>query len=165
MKTLGVALTTTYVLGLSAAYVAALAWLVLGNPPTAIEPAALGLRCAAIGGLGGCLYCLRAIYLNYAVKRQWSSEWYVWYAIRPLVSAGCGAVAFLFLKAGLLILESGTHPDASDLGFYAVALVAGLNVDKCIRKIEDIARSVWGIEPSRTSAESERGRGTPSLGE
>jgi hypothetical protein len=67
------------------------------------------------------------------------------------VSAGSGAVAYLFLKAGLLILESGTRTDASDLGFYAISFIAGLNVDKFIRKIEEVAQSVWGIEKSRTS--------------
>lgn len=94
---------------------------------------------------------MRAIYLNYSARRQWSSDWYPWYIIRPIVSAGSGAVAYLFLKAGLLMLESGTHPDASELGFYAISFVAGLNVDKFMKKIEDVAQSVWGIEKSRTA--------------
>lgn len=64
----------------------------------------------------------------------------------------CGAVSYLFLKAGLLILEAGMNPDASELGYYALAFVAGLNVDKFLSKVEDVALAVWGIEKSRTSA-------------
>jgi len=112
----------------------------------------IGLMCALIGGVGGCIYCLRAIYLNACVRKQWDDEWLPWYYIRPIVSIACGGVSYLFLRAGLLILESGTHSDSTDLGFYALAFIAGLNVDKFISKIEDIAQAVWGIEKSRTSS-------------
>lgn len=149
---MGVIVIGFYLAVVTAAYLVGLTWLFLGPPPSALAPALLGLKCAMTGGLGGCLYCLRAIYLNYSARRQWSSDWYPWYIIRPLVSAGSGGVAYLFLKAGLLILESGTHPDASELGFYTIAFVAGLNVDKFMKKIEDVAQSVWGIEKSRTAS-------------
>lgn len=148
---MGIVVIGFYLAVMSAGFLAGLAWLVLGSPPTVLAPVLLGLKCAATGGLGGCLYCLRGIYLNYSVRKQWSSDWYPWYVIRPVVSAASGAIAYLFLKAGLLILESGTRADASDLGFYAVAFIAGLNVDKFMKKIEDIAQSVWGIEKSRTA--------------
>lgn len=155
---MGVFIIGMYLAVIAAGYLIGFAWLSLGSPPTALAPVLLGLKCAMTGGLGGCLYCLRAIYLNYSARGQWSSDWYPWYIIRPIVSAGSGAVAYLFLKAGLLILESGTHPDASKLGFYAISFVAGLNVDKFMKKIEDVAQSVWGIEKSRTaSAQSDDG--------
>lgn len=149
---MGMVVIGFYLVVMSAGLLAGLAWLVLCSPPAALAPVLLGMKCAATGGLGGCLYCLRGIYLNYSVRKQWSSDWYPWYVIRPVVSAASGAVACLFLKAGLLILESGTRADASDLGFYAVAFIAGLNVDKFMKKIEDIAQSVWGIEKSRTAS-------------
>ena len=67
----------------------------------------------------------------------------------------CGGVSCLFLKAGLLVLESAQKEPSTDLGFYALAFVAGLNVDKFIAKIEDIAQAVWGIEKSRVSKDKE----------
>ena len=112
----------------------------------------VGLICSIIGGIGGCIYCLRAVYLNACVRKLWDKEWIPWYYIRPIVSITCGGVSYLFLRAGLLILESGTNPDSSDLGFYALAFIAGLNVDKFISKIEDVAQAVWGIEKSRSSS-------------
>lgn len=125
---------------------------ILGSVVIDNESLKVGLMSALIGGIGGCIYCIRAIYIQACVKKQWDHEWKPWYYLRPIVSIACGGVSYLFLKAGLLILESGTNPGSSDLGFYALAFIAGLNVDKFISKIEDIAQAVWGIEKSRSSS-------------
>jgi hypothetical protein len=67
----------------------------------------------------------------------------------------CGGVSFIFLKAGLLVLESaGPREDATQLGFVALAFIAGLNVDKFITKVEEVAQATWGIEKSRTAKEA-----------
>jgi len=72
-----------------------------------------------------------------------------------------GGVSYLFVKSGLLLLGAQKKPDASDLGIWAVAFLAGLNVDKFMAKIEAIGHSVWGIEPSRQSA-PQKGEATKS---
>ena len=118
-------------------------------PMPKLASISLVLNCAIIGGLGGCLYCLRAVYFNVSVFKQWSPEWEVWYYIRPLVSAGIGAVSFLFIKAGLVVLESGLDAEESKFGFYAFAFIAGFNVDNFIKKMEDKAEAVLGIKKSR----------------
>jgi hypothetical protein len=107
--------------------------------------------CSIAGGYGGVLYCMRGIYLNYSVRDNWDKKWYPWYIIRPIVSMITGFVSYIFLKAGLLVLESQTTDDSTYLGFFALAFVAGLNVDKFIAKIENLAKVTWGIEKSRTS--------------
>ena len=109
-----------------------------------------------MGGFGGVTYCLRGVYLNACVKKTWSEEWYPWYYIRPIVSLICGGISYLFLKAGLLILEAQQNLEATNLGFLALAFIAGLNVDKFISKIEDVAQATWGIEKSRTAKDSQR---------
>lgn len=109
------------------------------------------VKCCLFGGIGGCLYCLRAIYLNACVRRNWTMQWAPWYLIRPVVSCISGGAAFVFLKAGLLVLEAAADNQQGGLGFLALAFIAGLNVDKFIGKLEDIAQSVWGIEKSRVS--------------
>lgn len=141
-----------YLLALITALLCLSGLILIDQIPVALIPYKAGLMCATIGGFGGCIYCLRSVYLNACVKKQWDADWHVWYYIRPLVSIACGAVSFLFLKAGLLVLESGSKQDSTDLGFYAFAFVAGLNVDKFIAKIEDIAQAAWGIEKSRYSS-------------
>jgi hypothetical protein len=60
------------------------------------------------------------------------------------------------VKSGLLLLGATKKPDASELGIWAVAFLAGLNVDKFISKIESVGHTVWGIEPSRQSKHEDR---------
>ena len=111
----------------------------------------LALYCGLAGGIGGVTYCLRGIYLNACVLNRWSEAWLPWYFIRPIVSFICGVVSYLFLKAGLIVLEAQQSVTSTNLGFYALAFIAGLNVDKFIEKIEDIAQVTWGIKKSRTA--------------
>jgi hypothetical protein len=141
-----------YLLLMTAAYLTGLGWLVMGTHPTQVTTGVLlCLKCAAVGGIGGCFYCLRGMYLNISVHKRWGDEWVAWYLIRPVVSAICGGISFVFLRAGLLVLDAGQRPDASDLGFFAVAFIAGLNVDRFVDKLEDVASSLWGIKKSRTA--------------
>lgn len=115
----------------------------------------LPVICALCGSFGGVVYCLRGVYLNYSVRKQWDKTWHVWYVIRPVVSALAGGISFVFLKAGLLVLD--TSEGASSIyGFLALAFIAGLNVDKFLAKIEDVAQSAFGIEKSRASKDSKK---------
>lgn len=138
-----------YLLAWLAGCIVAAASIVTVGLSGAWEPLQLPAVCALIGAVGGCVYCIRGVYLHRCVFRDWSADWYVWYFVRPIESLICGGVSFLFLKAGLLVLESKQDVGASHFGFYALAFVAGLNVDKFIAKIEDVAKSAWGIEKSR----------------
>ena len=106
--------------------------------------------------IGGCLYCFRAIYLNKCIRKQWDPDWHVWYFIRPLTSTIAGAISYLFLKAGLLVLESSSNAGASEMGFFALAFIAGFNVDKFVAKIEEVAKAVWGIEKTRSATERDK---------
>ena len=126
-------------------------FILAGALPSWASPMQLFFLCALVGGVGGCVYCLRGIYIHRCVENNWNSDWYAWYFIRPIVSVICGSVSYLFLKAGLLILESRQQDGATEIGFYALAFIAGLNVDKFIAKIEDVAQAVWGIEKSRSA--------------
>ena len=120
-------------------------------PLGAFENFRLLFSCSLIGGVGGVLYCFRGVYLNHSVKDQWSDKWIPWYLIRPIVSLICGGVSYLFLKASLLVLEAQKEGDASNLGFYTLAFIAGMNVDRFIEKIEDLAHATWGIGRSRST--------------
>lgn len=118
--------------------------------PTWFTPYSLPYQCALIGAVGGVIYCLRAVYLNRSVKGQWNDDWNVWYYLRPLVSLLIGAVAYIFLKAGLLVLDSGPTDSGSPFGFLALSFIAGLNVDRFLVKLEEVAQVSWGVKPSRT---------------
>ena len=117
-------------------------------------PFGLPYQCALIGAVGGVIYCLRAVYLNRSVKGQWNDDWNVWYYLHPLVSLLVGAVAYIFLKAGLLVLDADPADEGSPYGFLALSFIAGLNVDRFLVKLEEVAQVSWGVKPSRTSENS-----------
>ena len=110
-------------------------------------------QCAYFGGLGGVLYCLRGVYINRCVLKRWDDNWQMWYYLRPLVSSICGAISYIFIRAGLLIFDATTQPYSIPYGFLAFAFIAGYNVDNFMRKIEDIALNKWGIAKSKVSGE------------
>jgi hypothetical protein len=144
-----------YLLVVAAALAGGVLAQVLGLLPDTFSPIRIGATCGAVGGIGGCVYCLRGVYLNACVRKQWDDDWQPWYYIRPLVSIACGAISYVFLSAGLLVLEAGQREDSSYFGFYALAFIAGLNVDKFIARVEGIAHATWGIEKSRATVTSE----------
>ena len=111
----------------------------------------LPIRCVLIALLGGILYCLRGVYLNYCVHESWSAKWLPWYIIRPFASSIMGFVSFVALSAGLIVLEAEPDSESTFYGYLFFAFIAGLNVDKFVVKIEDLAKTVFGIEKSRTS--------------
>lgn len=144
-------LSFAYLLVLLLIYVG-VGWFLFFNP-TQLKNSSLEIfvYCGLCGGVGGITYCLRGIYLSACVKNDWKSTWLPWYFIRPIVSFICGAVSCLFLKAGLILLEAKQADTTSNLAFYALAFIAGLNVDKFIERIEGIAESTWGIKKSRAT--------------
>lgn len=144
-------LILAYLLGLLIFATYSIGAMALGWLPEPYAPLRVPLMCGAIAYVGGSMYCFRAIYLNKCVYKRWDSDWHIWYFIRPITSTIAGAVSFLFLKAGLLVLDSSSNENASEIGFFALAFIAGLNVDKFVAKIEEVAKAVWGIDKSRSS--------------
>ncbi len=124
--------------------------------PPWIVPYLLVYNCVLMGGLGGVVYCLRAVYLNRSVHNRWNANWTVWYILRPLVSSVVGGVAYVILRAGLLVLEAERASESVPFGFLALAFIAGFNVDRFLARLEEIAQSVWGIRPSRTYDDSQQ---------
>ena len=151
-------LIIAYLLVVTACSGLAVASISLGLLPHTFEPIRIPMTCCLTGLIGGSLYCLRAVYRNKGVRKTWDSTWHTWYFLRPIASFICGGTSFLFLKAGLLVLESHTSDSATELGFYALAFVAGLNVDKFVAKIEGVAHAVWGIEKSRSASSTEENK-------
>lgn len=142
-----------YLFVLLAAIIAFACFILQGLLPPWLLTIQIPISCGLVGGVGGITYCLRGVYLNACVRKQWDVAWQPWYYIRPIVSLICGAVSCIFLKAGLLVLDAAQKPDGNLLGFYALAFIAGFNVDKFVAKLEDIAHATWGIEKSRSGKE------------
>jgi hypothetical protein len=120
----------------------------LGWMPSWLVDYQLAINCILIASLAGVLYCIRAVYTNYSARNTWEKRWEVWYYLRPLASAVAGLVAFIFLKAGIAVLEASQTGDAGMYGYMAFSFVAGYNVDRFLKMIEDLAKSKFGVEQS-----------------
>lgn len=118
------------------------------NIPEHLYPVLLSIL---LGGLGGCTYCLRGVYLNACFFKRWDTVWLPWYIIRPFVSFIAGGVSFLFVKSGLLLFGGSSDNEVGLLSILAVAFISGLNVDKFIAKIESVGQTVLGLDLSRQS--------------
>ncbi len=90
-----------------------------------------------------------------SVRGQWDRQWALWYVARPVASVVMGVVAYVFIRAGLLVLEATDQENSSQFGYLAVAFIAGLNVDNFIKKLENVAESTFGIGKSRASKPEE----------
>lgn len=141
---------------LAAALGAALWYLGVAELPVWVAPARTTLVCVAMGGLGSVTYCLRAVYLNLGVHKRWSPEWMPWYFIRPVVGFILGGISFVVLKAGLLLLDAEEGTEGLNYGFLALAFIAGFNVDRFVKRMEEAAKATFGIDLSRTAKDSDR---------
>ena len=126
----------------------------LGNLPGWATHYVLAIQCVLIAAVAGVIYCLRAVYVNKCVRKNWDQDWEIWYYLRPLTSSISGFVAYIFSKAGLIIFEASQQTDSGNFGFLAFAFIAGFNVDKFVQKIEEVAKAAFGIDQSRMTKKS-----------
>lgn len=118
----------------------------LGLVPAWLAQYQQAIDCVLVAALAGGLYCLRAIYVNRSIKNCWDENWETWYYLRPIASAATGLVAYIFIKASILVLEAEQAEGAGLYGHLAFSFLAGYNVDRFLRMIEDIARSKFRVE-------------------
>ena len=50
----------------------------LGWMPAWLADYQLAISCILIAALAGVLYCIRAVYVNYCVNKNWDERWEVW---------------------------------------------------------------------------------------
>lgn len=144
-------LVVFYLVAWLLAAIVTIAYDLLADWPSWLASARTPIYCAVSGLIGGLMYLLRAVYLNASVRNTWSMQWIPWYLIRPITSSISGFVAWLFLSAGLLVLGTDAADSGASVGYYALAFIAGLNVDRFLERIENIAESAWGVRRSRVS--------------
>jgi len=134
------------------------------------EITTLMLQCAYVGAMGGIFFSLRSLYIHKCVRNDWDgNRWGVWYYLRPVASLITGFIAYVFLKAGLLMLNNAQDTSGSGepeiYGYWAVAFIAGYNVDGFMKRLENIAAEIFGIE-SPKNGEGANGnndtQGTPT---
>ena len=115
--------------------------------------------CFLFGVLGGIVHCLRAYYLHTALFKNWDKDWDIWYYLRPIVSGIMGFISLIFIKAGLLLFSSGSKILISEnniIAYFAIAFMAGYNVQNFLAKLEDISKATLGIEKKSKANKKEK---------
>ncbi|MCO4222132.1 hypothetical protein M2R27_08170 [Aeromonas hydrophila] len=117
-------------------------------PPPWVVSIKQVIECVLVAVSGGGLYCLRAVYLNYSVRKQWDEVWVVWYLLRPFASGLMGFATYLIISAGLVAVgsPSAEHPEKL---LYVLSFFAGLNVDGFLKKFEGQVSSSVKVKESR----------------
>ena len=109
----------------------------------------LAMEVVIFGFIGGIVHCLRSIYIHASVRKDWDSDWHIWYYIRPILSGVMGIVSLVFIKAGLIIFaENPPLSDTSRMAYIALAFISGYNVHNFLKKIDDISKSTIGLPKS-----------------
>jgi hypothetical protein len=126
----------------------------------------LALCCSGAGLVGGLINCLRAVYLNACVFKRWDPTWHVWYYLRPILSAVMGLVAFLFIRAGLVVFGSADARTSggSVYGYLAVCFIAGYNVKRFLERLEAVSEASFGIKKKTDHKETDSRSETASDG-
>ncbi|EOX4188941.1 hypothetical protein ACPF4C_002624 [Vibrio cholerae] len=117
-------------------------------PPPWVVSIKQVIECMLVAVSGGVLYCLRAVYLSYSVRKQWDEVWVVWYLLRPFASGLMGFATYLIISAGLVAIgsPSAEHPEKL---LYALSFFAGLNVDGFLKKFEGQVSNSVKVKESR----------------
>lgn len=107
-------------------------------------------ECILFGLIGGIVYCLRGIYVNHCVLKQWSVGWSLWYLLRPLVSMIMGGISYFILMSGLMAIGINNISKSPDHFFYLVAFFAGLRVDSFLKYFEgQISKRIGSNEQNK----------------
>jgi magnesium-transporting ATPase (P-type) len=125
-------------------------WAFISPAPEWVKSIKHIVGCILVAVSGGVLYCLRAVYVNYSVRKQWSEVWLVWYLFRPFTSGLMGFLTYLVVKAGLFAVgsTSAEHPETL---LYALSFFAGLNVDGFLKRFEGQVSNSMKVNKSRQS--------------
>lgn len=114
----------------------------------------LCLQCGFVGGIGALVYCIRAFYINLAVKGTPLSAmkpWISWYLLRPIVGTMAGSTSMLITLSFLSIFINDATKDLNRYPILALAFFAGYNIDNFFKRIEGVIQCIFGIKKSNAS--------------
>ncbi len=117
------------------------------------------------GAVGGCLHSLRSYYW-YVGNRKLVRSWLAMYLFLPLIGASLGLGFYVIIRGGFLSGPTAAE-DAKAFGFAAAAFLGGLFSAAALRKLQDVASTLFaqpeqGEDPveKQTTPTAQPGSGT-----
>ena len=107
------------------------------------------------GGIGGVVGAMYALWYHIADRQDFSKHYSMWYHVQPLMGLVLGAITFLILAGGFLIVQVNLTDANASTGArlipYLVAVLAGFKQDFVYEQLE---RVVSIFAPSSAKPES-----------
>ncbi|BCJ86678.1 hypothetical protein [Effusibacillus dendaii] len=98
------------------------------------------------GAIGGTLYCLRLFYWHNIQGLLNIRKWWIWYGLRPIMSAGTAVMFVLLLKSGLLFLQI-SDSIAPSIG---LAFLVGYGFGKVMDKLDGVTETLFNGHSTTT---------------
>jgi hypothetical protein len=92
------------------------------------------------GVLGALIHALRSFYW-YVGHRKLIASWVAMYLLLPLVGGALGFLFYLVFRGGLL--QGTATGDVNPIGFAAVSGLVGMFSEQAIRKLKDVAETLF----------------------
>jgi hypothetical protein len=107
------------------------------------------------GVLGALVHALRSFYW-YIGHRQLVVSWVAMYFLLPLIGGTLGFLFYLVFRGGLL--QNHAAGTLNPIGFAAVSGLVGMFSEQAIRKLKDVAETLFAkLEPGEDSITKDQG--------
>lgn len=98
---------------------------------------------AFAGSIGGTLYCLRLFYWHNIIGKIHIEKWWIWYLLRPVMSAGTAVMMILLFKSGILLIQNSSLASSIGLSF-----LVGYGFGKVMDKLDGLTETLFNGHPN-----------------
>lgn len=99
---------------------------------------------AAAGTIGGALYSLRLFYWHNIRSQLNIRKWWIWYLLRPVMSAGTGLMIVILFKSGILLVSVND----SVLTAIGLSFLVGYGFGKVMDKLDGLTETFFNGQPN-----------------
>ena len=108
------------------------------------------------GTIGGTLYCLRLFYWNNIRGKLNIRKWWIWYFLRPIMSAGTAVTTIVLFQSGILLIDLSE----SQFGKVGLAFLIGYGFGKVMDKLDGLTETLFNGSTTPSNRPSDPGKDT-----
>lgn len=101
------------------------------------------------GAFSGCISGLKSL-VDFIGNKTFDSSWNMFYIADPFLGSGVALVFYLVLRGGLLAGSNLDIKAVNPFGFVAVAAMVGLFSDDALRKLNEVAQTIFNSPDTRS---------------
>lgn len=117
-----------------------------------IHPTARKLLCCGLGGItGSWIYAIRW-YVKSVTGKLWAHDFIVWRLTAPFVGIFLSVSTYVIMETGLLGVTFNPNNADASMYAYAIGFLVGLFSDDVMKKLAEVAKTVFGKSVDDTKA-------------